>query len=339
MSRRGRNWLAGFVVLATVLGSGALGWSAEKVVFNTDWVFYGRDLGWFVAKEKGYFSKAGLDVDIVRGFGSGDSVKKIASGTQQYGNVDLGTVVKARATQDLRLKAISSFHDRSLYVIFSTKDRGIQTPKDLEGKTIGIARGSALHELFPALAAVNNIDASKVKWVFMNAPATIPSILGGKIDATLTFNTIRPAFQAASAKAKKSPVAILWSNYGLDVYSSGIIATDQTIQTKAAQTKAFVGAAMRGIAFAIENPEEALDIFMKVNPTSNRNFNRATWKITVEHMLTPYQKKNGLGQISKAKMEKTRDIITQHAKLPKSVPVSELYTNEFLPKLFPKPSQ
>lgn len=324
-------------LLVGLLPLGGLSQAAEreKVTFNTDWVFYGRDLGWFAAQSKGFFAEAGLDVQIVRGFGSGDTVKKIATGTHEYTNADIGTLVRARA-QGMKLQTIGVFHDKSLYVIFTTKDKGIQKPKGLEGHTIGIAQGSALIQVFPALASVNRIDESKVKWTFMDAPVTMPALLAGKIDATLTFNTIYPIFSASAKRANKTPVAILWSDFGVDIYSSGLIVTDERIRDKSDQVRRFTVAAMKGNAFAVEHPEEALDMFMKDNPSLNRALTRATWEITVDHLLTPYQKRHGLGQISKEKMESTRDIMTKYAKLPVKVPVEDLYTNQFLPKLFPK---
>ncbi len=62
----------------------------------------------------------------------------------------------------------------------------------------------------------------------------------------------------------------------------------------------------------------------------------AQFKIFIDHILTPYAKKHGLGQISADKMKLTRDVVVDFFKTPRIPEVSEVYTNAFLPKLFPK---
>ena len=74
-------------LVGSVLG---LFWSqsavaADSVTFITDFGFNGRHAYYYVALEKGYYEAAGLDVKIVRGQGSSDAVKQVASGTAQLG--------------------------------------------------------------------------------------------------------------------------------------------------------------------------------------------------------------------------------------------------------------
>src|SRR2546428_12408393 len=71
----------GVIVLAivSVLTGSAVGGAAEKVSVGLDFTISGYHAPFFVAQDKGYFSQAGLDVTITRGYGSGDTVKKLAS--------------------------------------------------------------------------------------------------------------------------------------------------------------------------------------------------------------------------------------------------------------------
>jgi ABC-type nitrate/sulfonate/bicarbonate transport system substrate-binding protein len=63
--------------------------AAEKVTVGLDFTLSGYHAPWFVAQEKGYFAEQGLDVQLGRGYGSGDTVKKLATGanggSQQLG--------------------------------------------------------------------------------------------------------------------------------------------------------------------------------------------------------------------------------------------------------------
>ncbi len=85
----------------------------------------------------------------------------------------------------------------------------------------------------------------------------------------------------------------------------------------------------------MEHPQEATKIFHKANPSTNLVVSRKMWDITVEHLMTPYAMKHGIGMMSREKMAKSQETIAKALKV-KFGPVEGLFTNEFLPKLFPK---
>jgi len=307
----------------------------QKVRLTLDWLVYGKHAGFYAAAEKGFYRENGLDVTILRGFGSGDTVKRIAAGSEEFGFADTPALLIGRS-RGAELKEIGIIHDRSLYTIITLRGSGIKSPKDLEGRSIGSPEGNAVKVVFPAFAAANRIDEAKVKWVTMTPEAIAPSLIAGKIDAGAFFATETPTVRAAAQTVGKEIDILYYSNYGVDVYSNGLIATDKIIKEKPDLVKRFVHAAMKGFAWAVENPEEATGIFVRHNPAISPELARAHWEIAVDHLLTPTALKMGIGYMTREKMEYTRDTITNYMKLPVKVPVEEIYTNEFLPKLFPK---
>ena len=68
----------------------------KKVSVQLAWVVGGLHAGFFVAKEKGFYSSKGLDVNINRGFGSGDTAKVVATGAAQFGEVNVPTAIISR---------------------------------------------------------------------------------------------------------------------------------------------------------------------------------------------------------------------------------------------------
>ena len=93
---------------------------------------------------------------------------------------------------------------------------------------------------------------------------------------------------------------------------------------------------MKGLAWSVENPKGALDIFLKSAPTTNRKVAEAIWRLTVDHLLTPESKKLGIGHMTREKWERTLAVVKQTSQETINVKAADLYTNEFLPKLFPK---
>jgi hypothetical protein len=75
---------------------------------------------------------------------------------------------------------------------------------------------------------------------------------------------------------------------------------------------------------------------MKHFPEQDRRIVTGAWKITIDLLFDEDAKKNGIGYVGKEKMTYTRDLLTQYQEVGTVVPVEDLYTNDFLPKLFPK---
>ena len=124
--------------------------------------------------------------------------------------------------------------------------------------------------------------------------------------------------------------------YNSHIYSLSIIATDETIKKNRDQVKRFVGASVRGIAWAIENPGRAVEILRKHNPATNAGLMRKAWEMNIDSLLTPEAQKIGVSMMSEEKMRRTRDLMAKYSNLKMAVPVKDLYTNEFVPRLFPK---
>jgi ABC-type nitrate/sulfonate/bicarbonate transport system substrate-binding protein len=135
--------------------------AADKVTFVTDFGYNGRHAYYFVALDKGYYAKQNLDVDIVRGQGSANAVKQVASGTAQLGFADTSVVILGRGNDQIPTKLVAIVYAKSPLAIYVLKDSGITKPKDLEGKKLADTAFSAVPKLFAAYAQAAHIDANR----------------------------------------------------------------------------------------------------------------------------------------------------------------------------------
>jgi len=106
------------------------------------------------------------------------------------------------------------------------------------------------------------------------------------------------------AKAKLNKVAIntiMFSDYGLDLYSIAMISSNKIIQENPDQLRRLVEASWRGVSFAVENPGRAAQDLIKNRGALDEKTEREVWRIVVNHLLTPYQRTHGLGQMSAEK--------------------------------------
>ena len=325
-----------FIIFAwAVTASSFAGAAEESVTFTQAWTIQGTTSPFYAAIERGYYKKANLNVKIVRGFGSSDAIKKVAAGAFPYGLGDAGAVVIARS-RGANVKLLALETAQSQHAWHALKGSGIRTPKDLVGKTTGGPAGDVHKTLFPAFAKANGINPKTLTWVTMPSSAEIGSLFTGKVDVIPFFTIVAPFIRGAAKKAGKEVVTIPWAKWGIDIYSIGVIATDETIQRKRDQVRRFVDATVRGIAWAIEHPGRAIEIMKKYNPASNVKSARENWEINIDSLLTPEAAKIGISMMGEKKMRLTRDLMTKYTPLKVVVPVKDLYTNEFIPRLFPK---
>ena len=79
----------------------------DDVRFQTDWIPSGEHAMYYGGWQKGIFAAEGIDVTITRGYGSGDTVTKLAGGGFDFGVADMAAVMTARARQNVPVKTIA----------------------------------------------------------------------------------------------------------------------------------------------------------------------------------------------------------------------------------------
>ena len=333
-----RRWF-GILLLVAGVAAGPVAAFAQtkpkdKITFQFAWIPYGKYAGFYMAKELGYYDEAGLDVTFIRGFGMQDGVTKLVSGVADLGEVNQMGSVGARS-RGAPLREVLMFHDKAMEVFYSLEKSDIRKPKDLEGKSIGGPKGAGARELFPAFAALNGVDASKVTFVDMTPDAMVAALASGRVHATSNFITERPNYQRAAAQVGQKITGLVYSEWGLDLHANSIVATDKTIQERVDVVRRFLQATVRGWLASIERPDEAARMFVKNFPESNLELVREHWQIAVDHMLTPPAYERGLGWIDPAKKKRTIEVYTKYIPLPREVGVDEVMTNQLNPGIKP----
>jgi NitT/TauT family transport system substrate-binding protein len=238
----------------------------DKVTYVTAFGAVGRDSFAWVAKEKGFFRDAGIDVDIQKGAGNVQNLTMIKSGQAQFVALDFtGAVIQAGTGKFTDWRAVAAIHQQTLVSIMTTADTGITKPADLPGKTIATAAGSVSELLFPAYAKLAGIDPASVKIQGAQTTALNGLMAQRKVDALSTFLLSQKALETVS---KKQVVVMPYSDYLKDLFGNAIITTPSLISSNRDLVSRFVGAAMKGLQYTVDHPDEAAAILNKAEPTS-----------------------------------------------------------------------
>jgi NitT/TauT family transport system substrate-binding protein len=260
----------------------------DKVTYVTAFGAVGRDAFAWVAQEKGYFREAGLDVTIQLGAATTENVKVLAAGRAQFAQVDLAGVWILAGKGDYRdIRAIAAIHQQTLVSIVALEGAGITQPKQIEGKKVGAATASVNQLLFPAYAKLAGIDPAKVEWV--NAqPAQLPALLAsGRVDALSTF--LIGARGIEKAAGGKKTVVLPYSTYVPELFGNGIVAPASITTGQPDLARRFRDAALKGLQYTLEHPEEAAQILKKAQPAAD--VTAAVGEITA---MAPFVKPSGV---------------------------------------------
>ena len=319
-----------FMVSLFLIGLCSPTQAADKVTLNLNWFYVGDHSPYFVATDKGWYKEEGLDVNIIPGKGSGDVVKKIDVGTAEFGIVDTGVGIVARA-QGAKIKVVSMLFDKSPYCMWMWKDAGIKTPKDLVGKKIGAPPGDAQRTIFPALATANGFDPDKVTFVNIGAEAKQTALAAKQVDVVFDYYSGAPFYY--KALGQENVKYMMFADWGVDVYSNALIVTDKYAKENPGIIKRFVKASLRGWEFTLKNPEEAINIMAKYRTEIDQPLMLANLKLIIDLFRTNRYKQNGIGWVDDKKMADSIKIIAQYRDLKVDMKPSDMYTNEFLTKI------
>jgi len=326
LGRPARTVLAAAVLL---VGS-ARAQTAEKFTFALNWFPVGDHAAYWVALDKGYFAQRGLEVTLENSKGSGDSLAKVDTHRADAGLADTAVVVTALA-RSANVRIVGMIFDKTPLNVFSSQEKPVRMPKDLEGRTIAAPPGDSQRQIWPAFAKVNHVDQSKVTWVNVEPAAKIAALAEKRVDAVADYTTGLPYYEKPMGAG--NVVMMPWADFGFDMYSMSIIASAKTMTERRKALGQFLEAAYLGWRDVLADPQAALAIFKKRVPEIDVGIIAANMRLGLDLMRTPRYAANGIGWIDEGKMCASVDLVNNYMELPRKVACSAVFTTEFLPKV------
>ena len=110
----------------------------EKVTLYLDWLNQFQFAGYYIAKDKGYYSDLGIDVDIVEYSNNDNIITKVTEKSKNYGIGKSSLIVNKFEGKNILL--LSSFFQNSPLVLVTLQSSNIKNPKDLINKKVIITK-------------------------------------------------------------------------------------------------------------------------------------------------------------------------------------------------------
>ena len=312
--------------------SASLAQAADQASLALDWIINGTHSGYFVAQAKGYYRDAGMDVVISRGFGSGDTVKRVGTGASMFGVADTSTVIEARAREDVPVRIVAVVYGKAPLGIIYLAESKIKEPRDIMGKHIAHTASGSSVVMFPAFLQANNIDRSKIEETVGDANTLLPLLMSRRVDGVLGQTVHVERYKKIAEQQKLTVQSMNYSDYGLDAYGNAIIASADVIKNNPALVKRFVEASLKGVAYALAHPTEAVEIVKKAYPETDADVVKDEISEVTPVINTSEAQVKGIGYASERRMKNTIELVTKALQLKRTLDVADVYDSSFQPK-------
>ncbi|WP_279388699.1 ABC transporter substrate-binding protein [Pseudodesulfovibrio tunisiensis] len=209
----------------------------------------------FMAEHKGYFQEEGVQVELVRRKSGPQALIAMLEGKADIAHTSSVSIVLENLDfSKYAIIATGATADDLLKVV-GRKDRGILTPKDLRGKTIGVIKGTYAHFYVYKVLSYAGIPFDEVRIVFMKKPQLAPALADGSIDAFCQHS--QPITQAQKLLGDNF-VMLKSGAMGRQIVSH--IASRDTIKAKREGIKRMYAAMIRANEYILTHPQETIKV-------------------------------------------------------------------------------
>lgn len=312
----------------TAKGSGSGGGAAE-VRLQLKWVPQAQFAGYFVAQEKGFYKDEGLTVDIVPGGPDIVPEQQVANGAADIG-VDWVASLLAHQEQGLPLVEIAQMFQKSGLVLVSKKGAGIHSPAALKGKKVGNWMGGNEFEML-ALFDKYGLDPNK-DVEFTKQGFTMDQLLSSEIEAAsaMTYNEYQIVLEQGISASGLNVIDM--NKEGVAMLEDNLFANRDWLKANKETAAKFVRASLKGWRYAMDHPEEAVDMVMKQVEagSTSREHQLKMMKEVAKLVLPEGMNKASIGQIDANMFRQTAEIAHRFGVIKQPADLTKAFTTDII---------
>jgi diguanylate cyclase (GGDEF)-like protein len=239
--------LLSLLLLTAFTGSA---FALDPVSLQLKWKHQFQFAGYYAALEKGYYREAGLDVSLIQATPETDVVAEVVSGRAQFG-VGTSELVLSRQTHPVVALGVIMQHSPQVLL---ARAEDISSVHELAGQKIMLEPHAA--EL---LAYLQHEGIPEAKLQIIPHSFSTAELIAGKIVAMSAYSTTEPY---ALKQANLPYMTLNPRAAGIDFYGDNLFTVEQELGKNPDRTRAFLAASLRGWQYAMERPEEIIQLIM-----------------------------------------------------------------------------
>lgn len=276
-----------------------------------------------LAKARGYYRDAGLDVVFQVGKGGADVAKQVGVGNADMGGGAIDTVMVVR-TNGVPIKAVGVLGTGTHYQLIFRKAANIGGPADLKGKTIGVIgfQDSGYYNLQGVLSTVGlKRDDATIQAVGIAGITQL--MVSGDVDAVVATPEFGIMIEGASVPVDMMPITQYFP--GL---AQIILASEKAVAERPELIGKFVGATVRAVEDIVNDPKTMSEEFARIVPQYSDK-QPLVQEIMERYKTLVYQGAGGgkIGPIDGDRVQTLADFYGKAGILPADYKVADAYTN------------
>jgi NitT/TauT family transport system substrate-binding protein len=258
-----------YLGLAAGLSLATSAQAADKVTLQLKWVTQAQFAGYFVAKDKGFYKEADLDVTINPG-GPDVAPPQVIAGGGADVVIDWMPSALASREKGVALVNVAQPFKRSGLMLTCRAETGIKKPADLKGKTLGVWFSG---NEYPFLSWMSKLgfktDGSPGGVKVVKQGFNVDPLLQKQADciSTMTYNEY---WQVVDGGYKPSDLVVFkYEDEGVATLEDGLYVIEAKLKDPAFVTRMakFVKASMKGWDYARKNPDDATKVVLANDTT------------------------------------------------------------------------
>ena len=326
MTRTGAFRLVGCLISTMFALSSAHAQDNFNVRFS--WKLKGEYAPFYLAQQKGLFTKQGLSVRLGEGAGSEAALGSLIQGQEDVVIIP-GIYAMSAISKGMPIRIIALYQPKAPTGIVSHPDKPITAPKDLEGKTLAATVGDTTMDYLKVFCSENHVDCNKIKIVMMNVQARIPQFMNGQVDGMSTYWNIDLPQLEYSTHEKFALLDMV--KYGQIVPGLSVVTSDAEIARAPDKLKHFLLALSQGFDMTkndVKGATEALRDAWQGAPAEEM----IETQVRLSDQTFPVVAGKPRGWVDENVLKAALELLLRSEQIKDAKPINTYYTNELIAK-------
>ena len=243
----------------------------EKISLQLAWKNQFQFAGYYMAKEKGFYSNVGLDVNIKEFANNMDVTGDVISGKSDFG-VGRSSLIYDRYN-DKPVVMLGAIFQHSPVILLTKKRDDIVSVEDLKDKKIMLTSDQLAMASINAMLQSRQISSSM--YTTQAHTFNVQDLIDGKTDVMLSYISNEPY---TMKKQNIEYTVFSPKDYKFDFYSDILFTSEGLLKKSPQVVKNFRAASLIGWEYAIEHKEETVDLILKKYNTQNKTKEALTYE-------------------------------------------------------------
>jgi len=324
LTHAGGALLGQLCVAALLLAAGLA--QAEPVKVVLDWAWLPYHSPFLIAEARGYYRDVGLEPDIQQGRGSATTAMLLAQGGFDIAHLNVTNAAQLIG-KGAAIKVVAIYQHRSGASFVGIKGHvKLASPQALIGLKIGSTPGGSDGLSLKIFTRANNLQASQLDIVSLDAQAKTAALFGGRIDVVSGDS---PAYDAYVRATDQQPETLMLADYGVPLLGFGFAVNNDFLKAHADVVRKFLAATRRGFADVAKDPKAAC-AFMRTAVHLAGSDDRCVDYVTGLLALSTAPDDANWGRQSETEWQQLLATLRAVGELDSDRPPGEFYTNAYL---------